>query len=41
MRELKEVMGLALRVAVYFRGYEAERQTHVDILSQLTEGPSC
>jgi hypothetical protein len=39
MRELKEVMGLALRVAVYFREYEAERETHVDILSQFAEGP--
>jgi hypothetical protein len=41
MRELKEVMGLALRVAVYFRGYEAERETHVHIISKFAEGPSC
>jgi hypothetical protein len=41
MKELKEVMGLALRVAVYFRGYEAESETYVDISSQLAEGPSC
>jgi hypothetical protein len=28
-------------LTVYFRGYEAERERHVDILSQFTEGPSC
>jgi hypothetical protein len=40
MRELKEVMGLALRVCGVFQGMRLKGRHMFDILSQIAEGLS-